>query len=75
MENFVLDNIKNITRVGDKIVFLFDTDTESKRLCVAKVMDLRVEKGNYEVNAGGPYGGWKKEFYRVLKREEVPEDE
>ena len=75
-EEFVLDGIGNVTRKGDKVVFLhISEETNELDMFVAKVIGLRVYNGLFEVNAAGPYGGWKYKFYRVLKREEVSEGE
>jgi hypothetical protein len=72
---FVLDNINNETRVGDKVVFLsVNRDTEFGEkvvMSVALVLDIRVEEGNYEANVAGPYGGWKRGFYKVLDKKYV----
>lgn len=74
-EAFILDNINNETRIGDKVVFLSYAEDSKPVLAVAKVMGIRVKEGNYEANAAGTYGGWKREFYRVLKKKEISEDE
>jgi len=75
-DEFVLDNIWNVTRCGDKVVFLHvSEETNELDMFVAKVISVRVDNGAFEVNAAGPYGGWKDKFYRVLKREEVTEQE
>lgn len=63
---FALDQREKIVQEGDKVVFLhFVVETNDLKMCCATVMDVRIEEGSYEVNVAGPYGGWKRIFYKV----------